>query len=788
MVAALLYFFGDNLTFLKIFELKTLDFRFLLRGAVEPPDQVVVLAIDDYSIERLGRWPWSRAYHAELVDLLSEDGAEVIGFDLILAEREESLELTTMRQLRQYYSTLDIASEEPDGKKFGSLLDEALNASDNDALFADSIARNNDVIIALVFQAFEQPGTGIQEEISTADGTSATEAYAEDVESEDMPPPELLEDEPPAELFDDEPPPELLEELPPEELLGEETVTDDMLVPDDVKDAAIRFVDIDVHSNIPSAEELLLPLPEFYSTAKDLGHVNTFSDIDGNLRWASLVLGYSGRYYPALGIKMLKEHYRIGVDDIEVVPDKGIFLDERLVPIDPQGRLLINYYGPARTFKYYSYSDVIEGMLPPGTFDGKIVLVGYAATGLGDVWTTPFSQAMPGVEKHATVIANVLEGNYLRKAGRLSNVLFILVIGLVLGYVLPKLSPLRVAAFSVIAIAVVLGTSIIFFQYFKVWVNVIYPVLNGFLVSASVITYKFFTEEKEKRLVKKAFKQYMSPALVEELVKHPENLRLGGEKKELSVLFSDIRDFTSISEKLAPDMLVSLLNVYLSAMTNIIMDNKGLVDKFIGDAIMAVYGAPIPFEDHPQSACTTAVKMIQAIGGLMPAWHEQGFPDFQIGVGINTGEMIAGNMGSEDRFDYTVMGDSVNLASRLEGLNKAYGTSIIVSEFTASKIEGFTLRELDMVRVKGKAKPVRIYELLGFEGDVEGMSEELKIYEAALGLYRSRQWEEAARDFEALMEKSGHKVYGLYRARCMEFLSSPPPSDWDGIFTHQTKK
>jgi adenylate cyclase len=790
MVAALYYFLGDSLTLLKKFELQTLDFKFILRGPVEPPDDVVVVAIDDYSIERLGRWPWSRAYNAELVDLLAGDGAKAIGFDLIFAEPEESLELTTMRQLKQYYRALDISGSTLEGKKFGALLEEAVNASNNDRIFSDSIARNNNVIIALVFQAFGQPDAGSQEGEALADNSSFTELPTESGQADDIPPEDLFNEEPTADI-----PYELLEEegnppdteLPPEGLFGDEPFNEDMLVPLEVKDAAIRSIDISDWASVPQAQDLLLPLPEFYSTAKDLGHVNTFSDTDGNLRWASLMLRYSDRYYPALGIKMLKEYYGLDNQGIRTVPGKGIFLGERHMPVDRQGRLLINYYGPARSFKYYAYSDVIEGMLPQGTFDGKMVLVGYAATGLGDVWTTPFSRAMPGVEKHATVIGNVLEGDYLHRAGRSADVIFIMVLGLLLGYYLPKLSPLRVAAFSVITIMIVLAASFAFFYFFKIWINGVYPMLTALMVPASVITYKFFTEEKEKRLVKKAFKQYLSPALVEELVKHPENLRLGGEQKELTVLFSDIRDFTSISEKLTPEKLVSLLNVYLSAMTGIIIGNKGLVDKFIGDAIMAVYGAPIHFEEHPQMACTAAVKMISELNKQMPEWLSQGFPEFRIGVGINTGEMIAGNMGSEDRFDYTVMGDSVNLASRLEGLSKAYGASIIISESTASGIDGFALRELDMVRVKGKVEPVRIFEVLGFVDDCRELEDELALYRDALGLYRSRQWVQAMGAFESLEEKSGLKLYELYARRSRDFLNTPPPSNWDGVFTF-TKK
>ena len=765
--------FSEDLKLLNAFELKTLDLKFSLRGATTPSDDVVVVAIDDYSIERLGRWPWPRSFHAKLVDLLNDDGASAIAFDLIFTEPEDSTELFTLRQLRQYYGSLSISRETPEGRKFGSLLSEAVDVTSNDTLLAEAIARGGNVGIAIVFQGFGD--FQVRDESATRQATEAVKA----------------EEKPAAAAGGDEPPPGLID-TPPDDLLPGGDGPGGFAVPERIKAAAMANPPGKAAARrFSKAQDILIPLYELYLNAGFMGHVNTFPDIDGNLRWERMVLEFAGQYYPSMSLKALTRHLGVPDEAIRYEPGQGLRVGTRMVPVDVRGRLLINYYGADRTFPYYSFTDVIEGVLQPGTFKDKIVLVGYSATGLGDIWTTPFSRAMPGVEKHATLISNMLQGDYLRR-DRTTFVLdmaFIAVLGLVLGFFLPRLSPLRAALFAFTVLLAALGISFALFVFMDMWVNTIYPVLNVFLVSTGVIVYKFFTEEKEKRLVKKAFKQYLSPALVEELVKNPESLRLGGEEKELTVMFSDIRGFTAISEALTPEQLVTLLNKYLSAMTGVIMGNKGLVDKFIGDAIMAIFGAPLMYDEHPQMACVAAVEMFGELRRKMSAWVKDGYPEINIGVGLNTGPMIAGNMGSEDRFDYTVMGDSVNLASRLEALSKTYGAGIVISESTAGKIKGFALRELDLVRVKGRGEPVRIFELMGMAGDVKDeRAAELEAYDKALGLYRAMRFSEAEGAFNALGQKTPGALYGLYAQRCAGFKDTPPPDDWDGVFTFTKKR
>jgi adenylate cyclase len=319
--------------------------------------------------------------------------------------------------------------------------------------------------------------------------------------------------------------------------------------------------------------------------------------------------------------------------------------------------------------------------------------------------------------------------------------------------------------------------------------NMIYPVLTMVFIYLGITVYRYITEEREKKKIRGAFQYYLTASVVNEILKDPNKLKLGGDKKNLSVMFSDIRGFTSISEKLSPENLVQLLNKYLTAMTNIVFKYDGLLDKYIGDAVMAVFGAPLDQPDHARRACLTAIEMMTELRRLQIKWKAEGWPEIDIGIGINTGDMVVGNMGSEMRFDYTVMGDSVNLASRLEGTNKEYGTNIIISEFTYEVIkEDFFCRELDAVRVKGKKLPVRIFELLGEAKDKAQWQEFAAIFQHALELYRGGKWDEAIAAFNRVLGlKPDDFPSRLYIERCESLKETPPEGEWDGVFTMTRK-
>ena len=328
------------------------------------------------------------------------------------------------------------------------------------------------------------------------------------------------------------------------------------------------------------------------------------------------------------------------------------------------------------------------------------------------------------------------------------------------------------------------------FEAQGVWMNLTYPSLNLILIYLGVTGYRYMTEEKEKKKIRGAFQYYLTASVVEEMLQNPDKLKLGGEKKDLTVLFSDIRGFTSISERMTPDGLVKFLNEYLTKMTDIVFKYDGLLDKYMGDAIMAIWGAPLDQPDHVRRACLAALDMVEELHRLQKKWSAEGMPFLNIGIGVNAGPMVVGNMGSDRRFDYTVMGDSVNLGSRMEGLNKLYGTNIIVSEMTYDRVkEEFWGRELDLVRVKGKDQPVKIFELLSplktASADQRALAEG---FHAALADYRKRNWDKAREEFQKVLAQFPHDGPAkLYLERGETLSQTPPPADWDGVYTMTTK-
>ena len=318
-------------------------------------------------------------------------------------------------------------------------------------------------------------------------------------------------------------------------------------------------------------------------------------------------------------------------------------------------------------------------------------------------------------------------------------------------------------------------------------VGITYPLLTILIIFTSVTLFNFFFAGQEKRYLSDAFKRYVAPGVVQEVIRNPNSLSLKGETKELTVFFSDIRNFTSISEGLTPEQLSTLMNEYLTAMSKIIMETGGTVDKFIGDAIMAIWGAPLDVADQELQAVKTALKSMKTLKKLQPIWTKRGLPHIDIGIGINTGMMRVGNFGSEKRFDYTVLGDNVNLASRLEGLNKTYGTNILISEKTMEAVDGKTpFRYIDKVRVKGKDRPVRIFEPFSKKA-FKSIEPQLSLYEEAMELYQQRNFKEAEQIFSSLNSKEPHKLYEVYSKRAAFFMENPPAPDWDGVFSFTTK-
>ncbi|HEX9112727.1 MAG TPA: adenylate/guanylate cyclase domain-containing protein, partial [Nitrospirota bacterium] len=402
-----------------------------------------------------------------------------------------------------------------------------------------------------------------------------------------------------------------------------------------------------------------------------------------------------------------------------------------------------------------------------------------------------FSGTFPGVEIHANVIDNILKNDAISRPQWISlfDVGAILLIGIVLSAVMNRLKPIVATLFTLGLLAAYAVANEYIFIHWKVWLTAIYPGMTMVLVFGGVTTYRILTEEKKKKEIRDAFSRYVAPSLVTDILKDPAKLVLGGEERRLTVFFSDIRGFTTISEGLTPQALVKLINDYLTPMTDIILKRGGTVDKYMGDAVMAFWGAPVWQEDHAVRAANTALEMMEKLRLMQAEWEKQGIPRLDIGIGLSTGRVTVGNMGSHMRFDYTVMGDSVNLGSRLEGLNKEYGTHIIVPKYTYEDIkQEFILRKLDHLRVKGKKVPIKIYELMGRKDAGDKLREAAGIFEEGLDAYMARDWDKAEASFRktlGLMPDDGPSNVFLKRVAGMR--ESDLPDDWDGVCVMKTK-
>lgn len=524
------------------------------------------------------------------------------------------------------------------------------------------------------------------------------------------------------------------------------------------------------------------------------GFFNVIHDRDGIIRTANLLVLFNGDMYPSLPLAGLKNY--LGDDillDVNVYGIEGLYIGPKRIPVDESGRLTLNYYGMEGSFRTIPAVDVIKNRLNPDSLKGMFVFVGPTETGIADIRTTPLDPTLPGVEIHATLVSNILQNNFLYRNAMVIGleIIFICLFPLILAISFTFIKrTITALVFFLITMGSYILVDYILFKDMFLNTTVIYPTLSISITYLCSEAYKNLIEERHSRFLKKAFSSYVSPALVGQIIKNPDMLKLGGEKRKISVLFSDIRSFTTISERLSPEELVLLLNKYMGPMTDILLAKKGTLDKYIGDAIMAIYNAPINVEDHSIMACETALDMLDKLKEINEGFKKRGLIELDIGIGINTGDAIVGNMGSDVRFDYTAIGDTVNLASRLEGLNKVYRTHIIVSEFTREHVvelmgkenKRFYFRELDLIRVKGKEKPVKIYELLK-EADQNLLDE----FTAALNLYRKCEFEKAKEIFRWVYEQHRDPTSTVFMERCDEFIENPHPGEWDGVYVAKSK-
>lgn len=579
-----------------------------------------------------------------------------------------------------------------------------------------------------------------------------------------------------------------------------------LTAPQDGLDANVPFPSCTIHLDPPSTALPSINFIRASNTIVNIGDVsqgesegffNVFPDPAGTIRKVPLFMALNGVPYPSLALETM----RIGLGEQEVTihisrqvetAQKGILgvtVGGKFIPTDDQGQITVNYRGPVKTFVYVPAADILAGQHLDMLKD-KYVLIGTSAAGLLDLRATPFANIFPGVEIQATVIDNLLTGDPLTYDLYTEiGMTYALVAGsgVLLSALLAYANPLAGALGGLLCLLATAGGSYFFFLSNKI-IGITYPLLTISTVFLVVTLSNYFFAGREKRFLRDAFGHYVSPDVVSEIIKNPANLSLSGQVRNLTVFFSDIRDFTTISEKMSPTQLGRFMNRYLTAMSAVLLEHGGTVDKYIGDAIMAIWGAPLADNDHAARAVRASLASIRQLEELQEELQKEQIGKIAIGIGLNTGEMNVGNFGSTQRFDYTVIGDNVNLASRLEDLTKVYGCRILISESTRDAAgPGFFCRFIDRVRVKGKKLPVNIFEPL-CEGEPDAdLRREVTSFQAAITAYQQQDFTAARQIIRSLYEKNNLKLYRLYLERIEVFLSDPPLRDWDGVFIFTTK-
>jgi adenylate cyclase len=640
-------------TLIRQLELRVLDWHARLRGPLPPPAGISIVAIDETSLALVGRWPWPRTRTAEIIQRLADGGARVIALDLLLNEPDENSRLVLARTLAERYRSLGLARRAGAGAEFGQVLEGALADADTDEALAQAMAATRRVVLPYFFVFPPEETKALDDDGRRLLNRSRIVGFAGP---------------------------------------GSEQAFD-----------------------ARQAAGVLLPLPRFVAASAANGHVNVYPDPDGALRQVELVIRLGDGLYPSLALESARLALGLPRTRVRLAADHTVQLGTTAVPVNENGRLLLTYYGGARSFPTIPAVDVLTGPSPPDVRD-QVVLVGFTAQGLMDVRPTPFDSVMPGVESHATAIANLLEGRGLRQPAGLDllELLAVVLLGLVGPLALPRVGAIWG---TLVALTLAAGTTGLVHLGFRsgLWIALLPPLVALGVGHLGSVTYQVLTEERERRWIKQAFRQYVPPAVVEQIGRDPGKLTFGGERRILTVLFSDIRGFTTYSEEHPPEEVVSALREYLTSLVEVVFRHRGTLDKFIGDATMAFFGAPFDNPDHALQACRAAVEMSDVVARLNERWKSEGRAPFITGFGVATGEMLVGNFGSSQRFTYTVIGDQVNLGARLESLNKDYETArhIIISQGTYEMVrDHVVVRPLGSVTVKGKHQAVDIFDLV----------------------------------------------------------------------------
>jgi len=701
------------------------DYRLRISMPRTIDDRIVILDIDEQSLKEEGRWPWSRDHLALLLDQLFDHYGVAVAGFDVVFAEKDNS--SGLRVLQKLGQGL-LKSD----AAFQAALNQIEPQLEYDRLFADKI-KNRKVILGYYLTDQKDPHVS------------------------GMLPPPLF----PAGSF---------------------------------KNSSIGFTSWNGYG---------ANLAELQAVALGAGHFNPLVDEDGVVRRVPMIVEHNGAYYPSLSLAMVqiflgqpkiklgfaagKERGYSGLEWLEVGAGSRVLK----IPVDQDVATLIPYRGRQGSFRYISVADVLHGRVGLASLKDKIVLIGTTAPGLLDMRSTPVAEVYPGVEIHANMIAGILDQNLKQQPAYMlgAEVLWLLLLGIALSVLLPLLAPMRAILVSFAAFAISQGLSFGVWQY----ADLVMPAANSLVMIALIfalnMSYGYFFESRAKRQITSLFGQYVPGEVVDEMSKNPSSVSMEGESREMTVLFSDVRGFTTISEGLEPKQLALLMNEFLTPLSRILYKHRGTIDKYMGDCIMAFWGAPLPDGMHARNAILAAIEMQATLHALQTRFAERGWPPIKIGVGINTGRVSVGNMGSEVRVAYTVMGDEVNLASRLEGITKQYGAGIIVGENTRDAAADFVYRELDHVRVKGKDKPVAIFEPIGLVAGVDQATrDELKLFHEMRRFYRRQNWDQAELQLMNLQRLSPRtELYKIYAERVAYFRKHPPASDWDGVYVFDTK-
>ncbi|MDD3628079.1 MAG: adenylate/guanylate cyclase domain-containing protein, partial [bacterium] len=473
------------------------------------------------------------------------------------------------------------------------------------------------------------------------------------------------------------------------------------------------------------ADDLLMNLEDICYGAGGFGYLNVNQDDDGPIRSAPAAIFFKDMYFPSLPLEVARMHLKIPNEEVIVVPGHRIEIGNEIVlPTDENLNFMINYYGPFQTFKYYSFIDVMSKEIPEYELKGKIVLVGVTGTGLTDVQITPFSTEekanLPGIEIHANIVESIISNNFFIESNSaffvMIKFLVLILFGVIIILIISKTKFITSFVLTGITTYIYFFISQVLFNKFGLILQSIYPVMLVLMVYISVSMFKYIVEEREKRYIKKAFAYYLSPNVLKEVLANPELLKLTSKRSELTIMFIDVKSFTTYSEAHTPEEVAGNLNVLLTLMTNLVLENNGTLDKYIGDCLMGFWGAPVWFEDHAYWACKTGLLILKRIDEERKKREAEGKDFFEIGIGMNTGECVVGNMGSDMIMDYTVIGDAVNTASRVEGLTRIYDRPFVITEFTYTKVKEWAeVEELGDATVKGKTKTFKVYNLISLK-------------------------------------------------------------------------